>query len=306
MTHTVAAIDCGTNSIRLLVLRRDDDGALEELAREVRLARLGQGVDATGEFHPDALVRASAIFDEFAGIVRGFGVERARFVATAAARDVTNRDVFETDVRQRLGLAVDVISGAEEARLSAAGVLSGVDAQAPVLVFDIGGGSTEFVLIDADRQVVHAVSTQMGAVRVKERFLHDDPPTADQISSARAFVLGTILGTGVDFSQVATAVGVAGTVTSVAASVLGLREYSREAVHGTLLNRGQIAAASHRWLAQNAEETAKEPCMHPLRASVLGAGSLILDEIAAQVPGQKVLVSETDILDGIAHGLLSG
>ncbi|HMR48064.1 MAG TPA: Ppx/GppA phosphatase family protein [Arachnia sp.] len=305
MSHTVAAIDCGTNSIRLLVLRREADGALAELCREVRLARLGQGVDATGQFHPDALARAGVIFDEFAEILRDLGVERARFVATAAARDVSNRDVFEADVRQRLGLAVDVISGDEEARLSAAGVLSGVDAEAPVLVFDIGGGSTEFVLIDGDRQVVHAVSTQMGAVRVKERFFPDDPPTSDQISSARAFVLGTILGTGIDFSQVATAVGVAGTVTSVAASVLGLREYSREAVHGTLLDRGQIAAVSHRWLAQTAEQTAQEPCMHPLRAGVLGAGSVILDEIAAQVPGQRVLVSETDILDGIAHGLLT-
>lgn len=117
-------------------------------------------------------------------------------------------------------------------------------------------------------------------------------------------MLGTILGTGVDFSQVATAVGVAGTVTSVAASVLGLQEYSRDAVHGTRLDRGQIAAASHRWLAQTADETAKEPCMHPLRASVLGAGLLILDEIASQVPGQEISASETDILDGIAHGLL--
>lgn len=305
MTHTVAAIDCGTNSIRLLVLRQEDDGLVSELTREVRLARLGQGVDATGEFHPDALSRASAIFDEFAAMMRDLGVDRARFVATAAARDVSNRDVFEADVQQRLGLAVDVISGDEEARLSAAGVLSGVVAEAPVLVFDIGGGSTEFVLIDGNRDVVHAVSTQMGAVRVKERFLHDDPPGEDQVSSARAFVLGTIVGTGVDFSQVVTAVGVAGTVTSVAASVLGLQEYSREAVHGTLLDRGQIAAASHRWLTQTAEETAKEPCMHPLRAGVLGAGSLILDEVAAQVPNQRVLVSETDILDGIAHELLA-
>ena len=178
----VAAVDCGTNSIRLLVLRRDGD-QLVELERQVRLARLGQGVDATGEFHPDALARTFAVCEEYAALMAGFGVERLRFVATSAARDVTNRQVFFDGVRQRLGVVPDVISGEEEARLSSAGVLSGVTAPAPVLVFDIGGGSTELVLLDEGDEVSRAISLDVGAVRLRERLLPSDP---DCLRFARA------------------------------------------------------------------------------------------------------------------------
>ena len=301
---TVAAVDCGTNSIRLLVLRGTADGVVE-LAREVRLARLGQGVDATGEFHPDALERASRIFEEFRGIIDGFAADRVRFVATSAARDVSNRAVFEANVRERLGVEVDVISGEEEATLSALGVLSGVEAPTPALVFDIGGGSTELIVIEEGPRIASAISLDIGAVRVKERFLLTDPPTQGEIAEARGYV-GYLLGaSGVDFGRLAVAVGVAGTVTSVAASALGLQEYSRSAVHETVLARPTIEAISGRWLSQPSARTALEPCMHPLRAAVLGAGTLILDEISARVPGGSVLVSETDILDGIALRLLA-
>lgn len=301
---TVAAVDCGTNSIRLLILREGSDGSVVELAREVRLARLGQGVDATGEFHPDALARANAIFEEFAALIAKHGVSEVRFVATSAARDVGNRAQFEANVHARLGVDVDVISGDEEALLSTMGVLSGVRATTPALVFDIGGGSTELIVVHDGPTIASAVSLDIGAVRVKERFMPSDPATAGEIAAARAYIGELLDGAGVDFSGLASAIGVAGTVTSVAASVLGLEEYSRQAVHQTLLSRGDIARTVERWLAQTAERTAAEPCIHPLRAPVLGAGGLILDEISRRLPSGTVLVSETDILDGIALGLL--
>lgn len=301
---TVAAVDCGTNSIRLLILRAEPDATTTELCREVRLARLGQGVDATRTFHPEALQRAFDVCDEFAAIIAENGVQRLRFVATSAARDVTNRQVFFDGVRQRLGVGVDVISGDEEARLSAQGVRSGVTAPEPVLVIDIGGGSTELVVV-ADDDLRHAISLDVGAVRVSERYLHTDPPSVQEQNAARDFVGESLDGSGVDFDSVATAVGVAGTVTSVAAATLGLLTYSRDAVHGTVLSRHDVESACRHWLETPVAEIEKEPCMHPLRAGVIGGGSLILDEISARVPGGQILVSETDILDGIAHSLLA-
>ncbi|RRD45247.1 Ppx/GppA phosphatase family protein [Tessaracoccus sp. OH4464_COT-324] len=297
----VAAVDCGTNSIRLLILRAAG-GVVEELAREVRLARLGQGVDATGEFHEDALRRAFAVFDEFSQLIERHGAARVRVVATSAARDVRNRDVFAAGVLARFGVEAEVISGDEEARLSALGVLSGVAAKRPALVIDIGGGSTELVLVDD--VVRRAVSLDVGAVRVSERFLFDDPPTAAQVAEARRFVGGLIDASGIDFASVVSAIGVAGTVTSVAARVLGLREYSRQVVHETRIGRADIIEAATHWLGRTHADIATEPCMHPLRAGVIGAGALILDELSGRIPGGEVLVSECDILDGVALSLV--
>lgn len=303
MSRTVAVVDCGTNSVRLLVLRRLDDGTVEELTRQTRLARLGQGVDATGEFHPDALERTFAVVDEYAALIAGLGVDEVRFVATSAARDVSNRDVFFDGVRKRLGVGVDVISGDEEARLSSAGVLSGVESPRPTLIFDIGGGSTELVVVGEGEAIVSAVSLNIGAVRIKERFLPTEPPTAEEREAARGFIDAQLDGSGTDFA-VASAIGVAGTVTSVAADFLGLQQYSRDAVHRTVLTTGAIDAANRRWLGQTTDEIAKHPLLPPLRAAVIGAGSMILAEIARRVPSGEVIVSETDILDGIAHELL--
>jgi len=303
VSRTVAAVDCGTNSIRLLVVRHDGDHT-EELARETRLARLGQGVDATGEFHPDALERAFVIFREFAAIIAAHGPAETRVVATSAARDVSNRADFEAGVREHLGVDPDIISGDEEARLSTAGVLSGVDVPRPVLILDIGGGSTELILVDEGDTIRHQVSLNIGAVRVRERFLPSDPPTADEVAAARAFIEEQIDGSGIAFDEVATAVGVAGTATSFAARRLGLLEYSRSAVHEVVLTPDFIVEATDHWLETPADVITQEPCMHPLRAQVIGAGGLILEALSARVPGGSVMVSETDILDGIALSIV--
>ena len=299
----VAAIDCGTNSIRLLVLSGSREAPVE-LVREVRLARLGQGVDATGEFHPDALARTFAVCEEYARIIRDHGAEKVRFVATSAARDVSNRQALVDGVRERLGVGVDVIPGQEEARLSSMGALCALDVASPSLVVDIGGGSTELVLVDGAGTILHSVSLNMGAVRLRERFLHTDPPTQGEQEDARGFVGELLDGSGIDFAAVAGAVGVAGTVTSVGARVLGLESYSREAVHGLVLGRGDVDAVTEHWLTTPVGLIEQEPCMQPLRAGVIGAGALILDETISRIPGEKIRISETDILDAIALGLL--
>ena len=304
MSRTVAAVDCGTNSIRLLVLERHGDGQVDEVTRQTRLARLGQGVDATGEFHPDALERTFAVLDEYAGLITEHGVDDVRFVATSAARDVSNRDVFEAGVRDRLGVGVDVISGDEEARLSSNGVLSGVSSPRPTLIFDIGGGSTELVVVGSDERIASAISLDIGAVRIKERFLPTEPPTADEAAAARAFINAQLDASGTDFASVASSIGVAGTVTSVAAEHLNLAAYSRDAVHGTVLTLEAIDEANLRWLTQTTEQIAANPLLPPLRAAVIGAGSMILAEIVRRLPSRQIIVSESDILDGIAQELL--
>jgi len=300
----VAAIDCGTNSIRLLVLSGSREAPVE-LVREVRLARLGQGVDATGEFHPDALARTFAVCEEYARIIREHGAEKVRFVATSAARDVSNRRLLVDGVRERLGVEVDVIPGQEEARLSSMGALCALDVASPTLVVDIGGGSTELVLVDGAGTILHSVSLNVGAVRLRERFLHTDPPTPGEQKNARGFVGELLDGSGIDFAAVAGAVGVAGTVTSVGARVLGLESYSREAIHGLVLERGDVEAVTRHWLATPVGLIEQEPCMQPLRAGVIGAGALILDETISRIPEEIIRISETDILDAIALELLA-
>jgi len=300
----VAAIDCGTNSIRLLVLSGSREAPVE-LVREVRLARLGQGVDATGEFHPDALARTFAVCEEYARIIRDHGAEKVRFVATSAARDVSNRRLLVDGVRERLGVGVDVIPGQEEARLSSMGALCALDVASPTLVVDIGGGSTELVLVDGAGTILQSVSLNVGAVRLRERFLHTDPPTPGEQKNARGFVGELLDGSGIDFAAVAGAVGVAGTVTSVGARVLGLESYSREAIHGLVLERGDVEAVTRHWLATPVGLIEQEPCMQPLRAGVIGAGALILDEMISRIPEEIIRISETDILDAIALELLA-
>lgn len=303
---TVAAVDCGTNSVRLLILRSDADGKVSEVSREVRMSRLGQGVDETGEFHPDALRRTFEILDEYATIISGTGVDQTRLVATSAARDVSNRAEFFDGVRRSLGIDADVISGAEEARLTTEGVLSGVGAAMPVLVIDVGGGSTELVVVEEGHRVSHAISLQMGAVRITERFLRADPPAPREVEEARAHINRELDGAGVDFGRIETAIGVAGTFTTFAARVLGLDDYDRMAVHRTVLSSDDITGFTDHWLRTPVAEIQQEPCMPPLRAQVIAGGGLILDEISARIDGGDILVSGTDILDGIALELLDG
>lgn len=304
MSLRVAAIDCGTNSIRLLVADRGGDGRPVEVERRTMMVRLGQGVDATGEFHPDALARTFAACDEYVRILSEVGgVDRIRFVATSAARDAANSSVFFQGVHQRFGVEPDIVAGAEEARLSFTGAAAGVPgSEDPVLVMDIGGGSTELIRGSGGR-IEHAQSLDMGAVRLRERFLHDDPPTADQVALAREAVNLLLDGCSVPLDGVGTFIGVAGTATTMAAAHLDLPAYDRDRVHRTVLAPDVVHAMAADWLSRSVGSLRTIGSMHPQRAEIICGGALVLDEVMARV-GRPLVVSESDILDGIALGML--
>lgn len=296
-----AGIDCGTNSLRLLVVD-DASGTPVEVCRELRMVRLGQGVDATGEFHPDALARVFAAADEYAAIIAELGVERVRFAATSAARDVANRELFFAGIHERLGVIPEVLSGQEEAELSFRAAVTAVGTAAePVLVTDVGGGSSELVIGVSD-QVGTAVSLDVGAVRLRERYLHDDPPTPAQLAAASA-VVDELLAA-VDLTTVRSWVGVAGTVTSLAAVHLGLAEYDRSRVHGARLPLAEVRALAQQTTQATVAELMAWGPINPKRCEVIGGGALIIDRIAARLAVSELVVSEADILDGLATSLL--
>ena len=297
----VAAVDCGTNSIRLLVADLSD-GVLTEVDRRLTIVRLGQGVDATGRFAPQALARTFAACEEYAAAVTTYGVQRIRFVATSAARDVTNAEEFFAGVRTRLGVDPEVISGAEEAALSFRGATDGLDADAPYLVADIGGGSTELVLGSPDG-VETADSLDMGSVRMTERHLHSDPPAPAEIADASADIDSLLDATTVPLGAARTLIGVAGTVTTVAAVALGLADYDRDAVHHARLTADRLTEATSWLIGSSRAERAGHKAIHPGRIDVIGAGALILDRLTRRLGADGVLVSEHDILDGVALGL---
>ncbi|HKU31949.1 MAG TPA: Ppx/GppA phosphatase family protein [Arthrobacter sp.] len=310
--NRVAAIDCGTNSIRLLIADADHAGShapLRDIVREMRVVRLGQGVDATGELAPEALERTFAAAGDYAGLIRHHGAGRIRFVATSASRDARNRDVFVDGIRSLLGVEPEVISGDEEASLSFAGASSvlppsGKDA---VLVVDLGGGSTEFVLGDDDG-VIAAKSVDIGCVRLTERHLHSDPPTPAELAAAEADVDAAIdlANRTVPLNQATAVVGVAGTITTITAHALGLSEYDPAAIHGASLDLDTICDAATSLIEMTREERARLPYMHPGRVDVIGAGALvwrrILQRLAELSDGaiSEATSSEHDILDGIA------
>lgn len=319
---TVAGIDCGTNSIRLLISRPGEaaEGAvaadavaaapLVDVVREMRVVRLGEGVDATGAFTEGALTRTFAAVDEYARLIQRHHAGRVRFVATSASRDASNREDFVAGVAARLGVEPEVVSGEEEARLSFSGAVSAVDTDGLgpedlILVVDLGGGSTEFVVGTADGAVVDAVSTDMGCVRFTERFLRSDPPTAEEVAAAREAVGGILddVAARLPLERVARVVGVAGTVTTVAAEALGLTEYDAARIHGARLPVEQVRAAAHGLLAATRAERAARGFMHPGRVDVIGAGALIWAELLGRVCAvagvDEAGVSEHDILDGI-------
>lgn len=305
MSELFAAVDCGTNSVRLLVCRREADGHLIEVDRRLHIARLGQGVDASGAFHPDALARTLEAMADFGSELDELGVEHRRVVATSAARDATNSEVFFAGVRARVGVDAEIIPGAEEARLSYLGAVNALNALAqPVLVIDIGGGSTELVF-GTNGVVQQAVSLDMGSVRVKERFWTADPPTQTDIAAAVGFIDGLLDGSGIDFAAVATWVGVGGTVTSLSALIQGLAVYDRDAVHGSRLEGGELAAFTTELLTMPAARVAAYPTMVPGRADVIAAGGLVCRQIGARL-GASLVVSEADILDGLIAGLVNG
>ena len=304
----VAAVDCGTNSLRLLIADPGPDGGLVERERRTEIVRLGQGVDAAGEFHPDALRRTFAVVEAYAELVRAAAVpvERIHFVATSASRDARNRDEFFTGVHNRLGVTPDVITGDREARLSYTGALSGVTAEAePVLVMDVGGGSTELIIGTAAGEMQHAVSLDIGSVRMTERFLKSGPPAPEAVAAATAYIDDLLDRSAVDFSQVRTWIGVAGTATTLAGVYLELPQYDRSRVHGSLIPSDQVAVLLEKLRRMTVAEIRALPSMHPGRADVVTGGTLIASRVAARTPAPGMLVSESDILDGIALELLA-
>ncbi|MGM9473994.1 Ppx/GppA phosphatase family protein [Pseudarthrobacter sp. YS3] len=311
----VAAIDCGTNSIRLLIAdidRSNGTAKLTDVVREMRVVRLGQGVDATGELAPEALERTFAATADYAAMIREHGAGAVRFVATSASRDASNRQVFVDGIRDLLGVEPEVISGDEEAALSFAGassVLPILDGD-QVLVVDLGGGSTEFVLGTAGG-VTAGKSVDIGCVRLTERHLKSDPPTAEQVAAATADVDAaiTLAGLDVPLERATAVVGVAGSITTITAHALRLPEYLPEAIHGTELPIEDIAAAATDLLEMPRAERGALPYMHPGRVDVIGAGGLvwrrILERLNELSAGRIVTAtaSEHDILDGIALSL---
>jgi len=307
----VAAIDCGTNSIRLLVADVDGAGRLTELDRRMEVVRLGQGVDRTGELAPEALDRTLAATRRYAEAIAQAGAERVRFVATSATRDARNRDAFFDGVRDLLGVDVEVISGQEEAQLSfrgATGAVAGAHT-GPYLVVDLGGGSTELVL--GTDSVDASVSMDVGSVRMTERHLHGDPPSAAEVEAARADVRAHLDAAAdvVPLGRTTTLVGLAGSITTVTAHALGLTEYRRDRVDQAELPVGTVLASCDALVAAPRAERLAMGFLHPGRVDVIAAGALVWSEVVRRVTAEvaaaggsltSVVTSERDILDGIA------
>ena len=303
----VAVIDCGTNTVRLLIA--DGDGAdLVDVVRELKFVRLGQDVDANRRFHPDALRRCFAVLDQYALTIATASVEKVRFVATSAVRDVSNREEFFDGVRRRLGIDPEVIDGAQEAELSFLGALSGGPVKsgaAAVLVMDIGGGSTELVLGTPKGQIDHMASLDIGSVRIRERFLTHDPPTTREVETARQFVAALIDQSGLLRDRVDRWIGVGGTSTSLSAINLGLGTYDPSLVHNSAIDVAGIESLSRRLLDLSVADTIRAyPTLQPMRAEVICAGGLIAAEVAVRADCE-MLVRETDILDGAALRLMT-
>ena len=297
----VAAIDCGTNSVKLLI------GDLPAISvRESRMVRLGQGVDATGFLAEEALARTFAAVDEYAALIRAHGVDRVRFCATSATRDAGNADVFAAGVRERLGVTPEVLSGPEEAALVFAGATRILhDAlEPPVLVVDIGGGSTELVL-GAD-EVEIGTSMDIGSVRLHERLLHDDPPTRDQVAACVADIDRHLDACPVPLSDARSVVGTSGTIKTLAAAMLDLPVYDRDAIDGAVLGAAETRAYVEHLVAMTVADRRAIPSMHPGRADVIGAGALIWSRVLDRAGVSSYRVSEADILYGIAWSLVDG
>jgi exopolyphosphatase / guanosine-5'-triphosphate,3'-diphosphate pyrophosphatase len=303
VSRRVAAVDCGTNSLRLLLADVDPDRAeLTDVARRMEIVRLGQGVDQTGLLAPEALDRTIAVLRDYAGVIARSGARAVRMVATSATRDAGNAAEFVRLVEEVLGVVPEVLTGEEEARLSFAGATAELAARrgGPYLVADIGGGSTEFVL-----GAGHAVSVDIGCVRMTERHLHGDPPTRGEVAAAVADVdtaLDTVAAA-IPVRQASTLIGLAGSVTTVAGIALGLPGYDAARIHHARVSAADVHDVTVRLLAQPRAARAAIGVMHPGRVDVIGGGALVLDRIMRRFGFAEVLVSEHDILDGIAWSL---
>jgi exopolyphosphatase/guanosine-5'-triphosphate,3'-diphosphate pyrophosphatase len=311
----VAAVDCGTNTIRLLVADIDPDaGTQDDLLREMRIVRLGQDVDRTGRLADAALDRVFAATDEYAALIDEHRAEKVRFVATSAARDAANADVFAAGIESRLGVVPEVVTGDAEAQLSYDGATRSLpEVPTPVAVVDIGGGSTEVILGEpatgadprAHGRVRGARSLDIGSVRVTERLMRSDPPTPAEVAAATRLVdeaLDTLPAYGVHVGEAATVVGVAGTVTTVGALLVGLRSWDRDRVHHATFHTSQVHELVERLLGMTVAE--REGLGVPAgRSDVIGAGVLILDRVLTRSGSDRLLVSDSDILDAIAWSI---
>ncbi|MGV0481740.1 Ppx/GppA phosphatase family protein [Mycobacterium kansasii] len=310
----IAAIDCGTNSIRLLIA--EATGArLHDVHRETRIVRLGQGVDATGELAPDAIARTRAALTDYAALLRLHGVERVRMVATSATRDAANRDAFFAMTAEVLGAVIpgsiaEVISGAEEAELSFRGAVGELDsAGSPFVVVDLGGGSTEMVLGKAGDAVAASYSADIGCVRLTERCLHSDPPTAREVAAARKVVrerLAVALQV-VPVESARTWVGLAGTMTTLSALAHRLTAYDAAAIHLSRVPGDELLIVCDRLVKMTRKERAALPPMHEGRVDVIAGGAIVVEELARELRDRagidELTVSEHDILDGIVLSL---
>ncbi len=347
MTRRVAVVDCGTNSLRLLLADVDPGRAeLTDVARRMEIVRLGQGVDKTGRLAPEALARTIAALRDYAGIIASSGAQAVRMVATSATRDADNAAEFVRLVKEVLGVAPEVLTGAEEAVLSFTGATAELAAgpdRGPFLVTDIGGGSTEFVLGavlprgDDPPQTppapggTHplrpplggayppksplegiyppkspwAISVNVGCVRMTERHLHGDPPTGQEVAAAISDIdaaLDTVAAT-VPVRRARTLIGLAGSVTTVAAIAMGLPAYDAARIHHARVSAGDVHAVTRGLLVQTRAARAAIGVMHPGRVDVIGGGALVLDRLMERFGFGEVLVSEHDILDGMAWSL---
>jgi exopolyphosphatase/guanosine-5'-triphosphate,3'-diphosphate pyrophosphatase len=325
----VAAIDCGTNSIRLLVadlpaVSAGPTAPLVDLARRMEIVRLGQGVDRTGRLAPEAIERTRVALAGYAAEIAEMGATRVRMCATSASRDASNADDFRAMVLDTLGVAPEVVTGDEEARLSFTGAVRGLNLPAPYLVVDIGGGSTEFVA--GSSAVDKAISVDIGCVRMTERHLHGDPPTPAEVTAAEADIAAAVdralaavggrhagpvrpglrASQGHSWPPAMTLVGLAGSVTTVAAIALGLPAYEPERIHHARISYDDVAKVSADLLERTARQRRDMPVMHPGRADVIGAGALVLRVIMERSGMDSVVASEHDILDGIAWSLQPG
>ncbi len=322
----VAAIDCGTNSIRLLVADGGPAG-LRDVHREMRVVRLGEGVDETGRLAPAAIERTRLALADYAATIRELGATDVRMVATSASRDADNADEFRAVVRRELGVEPEVITGLAEAALSFTGAVAGLPGMAdPLLLADIGGGSTELVLGSAHSAapprpagdpasalarpgpaVIAAHSMDVGCVRMTERHLREDPPTEAQVQAALADLRLALQAATADVpvGHAAAFVGVAGTVTTIAAIALDLPAYDPDAIHGSVIDYLQVCEVTERLLKMRRAERAALPVMHPGRVDVIGGGALVLRTLMEFIGAREVIASEHDILDGIALSLLT-
>jgi exopolyphosphatase/guanosine-5'-triphosphate,3'-diphosphate pyrophosphatase len=335
VTRRVAAIDCGTNSIRLLIADIGAPGdqergpgspvsarsapgqpeplVLTDVARMMRIVRLGEGVDRTGRLSAAALDRTMTALREYAELIAASRPAAIRMVATSATRDAANSGEFTERVTAVLGVAPEVISGDEEAQLSFTGAtrelagtgLADAGCPPPYLVTDIGGGSTEFILGGHDG-VAGARSVNIGCVRLTERHLHGDPPPASQVTAAAGDIDAALdqVAAAVPAATAKTLIGLAGSVTTVAGIALGLEEYDSERIHHSRVPAARVHQIAGDLLAMTRAQRAAIGVMHPGRVDVIGAGALILDRIMARFGFSEVLVSEHDILDGIAWSLI--